>query len=337
MEQEEQFIGYLRYSGKSVENGLLDARKSAEALFGFDQVLRYFLLKEDPTLSEIDFEIPVRIRKGSWEALIPEIIDKIFSPECVLTTYGVATANQAAKDGLFETGLAKDVKKTFKASLVAAQWVIRTASHIGSLTKKKFENVKFEKRGQETLVKIPNKKNEYLEVPKKYFDLFIACPEKLFSKNAKIIQTERTLEFGVFENGQESKVSVSEKEKFIFCNQEDDEEIILPELKHGQFVELEGEITRATESTNSIGFRYQDHTIVCKPQLGNIAQFKNRIVSQEDDHFFPKVQIKGQIDRTAKNGEFKEKRPQIFFSEISPLEIEDKKQSLFDDLKKSHD
>ena len=41
---EEKYIGYLKYSGKSVEDGLMDARKSAEALLGFDEVLRYFIL-----------------------------------------------------------------------------------------------------------------------------------------------------------------------------------------------------------------------------------------------------------------------------------------------------
>ena len=331
MTQEEKYIGYLKYSGKSVENGLLDARKSAEALLGFDEILRYFLLKEDPSLKEIDFEIPVRIRKGSWEALIPETIQEwiLVGGGIVGTTYLTAAAKKAGIDGLFETGPAKDVKKIFKTSLVAIQWVIKIASHTGSIANKKFKNVKIEQKNGEYFVKIPNDKNKYLEVPYKCLNLFVKCPEKLFSKNAKIIQAERTLEFGVFENGQESKVSVSEKDKFIFYSQEDDDEVILPELKHGQFVELEGEITRTTESTNSIGFRYKDHTIVCKPQSKNIAQFKNKIVSQEDDHFFSKVKIKGQIDRTDKNEEFKEKRPRIFFTEINPLEIEDKKQSFF--------
>ncbi|MBU0599755.1 hypothetical protein KJ997_03100 [bacterium] len=121
MNQEEKYIGYLKYSGKSVEDGLLDTRKSAEALLGFDEVLRYFLLKEDPCLKEIDFEIPVRIKKGTWEAAIPEIINKIFSPTGIaataLTIYACATAKKAAKDGLFDTGAAKDIRTTFRMVL----------------------------------------------------------------------------------------------------------------------------------------------------------------------------------------------------------------------------
>jgi hypothetical protein len=325
----EKYIGYLKYSGKSVENGLLDVRKSAEALLGFDEILRYFLLKEDPSLSEIEFEIPVRIRKGSWEALIPEIIDKIFSIEGVATIYATATATKAAKDGLFETGIAKDVKKTFQGALITVQWIIRIATHIGGFIKNRFENEKIIQEDQEVYIEIFNQENKSLKVPKKYADLFINCPERIFAKNAKIIETERILEFGVFDQDKETKVVVSEKEKYIFYNQDENEDIVLPELKHGQFVELEGEITRATESTNSIGFRYQDHTLVCKPISGNIAQYKNNIISSEDDHFFPKVQIKGQVDRTDKNGEFKEKKPQIFFSEVLPLITEKPQISLF--------
>ena len=332
MNEEEKYIGYLKYSGKSVEDGLLDARKSAEALLGFDEILRFFLLKEDPALAEIDFEIPVRIKKGSWEALIPETIGGwiLAGGGIVATTsYLTSVAKKAGTDGFLETGPAKDIKKTFSNSIKGAQWAIRIASHLKNFSKKKLGNAKIQHKGQEITIIIPNEKNEYLEVPQKYWDLFLVCPEKLFSKNVKIIQSERNLEIGVFENGEDKKVSISEEEKSVFCSEDDDEEIILPELKHDQFVELEGEITRATESANSIGFRYQNHTIVCKPQSGSIAQFKNKIVSQQDNHLFPKVKIRGRIDRKDKNGEFKEKRPQIFFSEIIPIETDDNRQSLF--------
>ena len=98
MDQDEKFIGYLKYSGKSVADGFLDTRKSAEALLGFDEMLRYFLLKEDPSLKDVDFEIPVKIRKGSWEMVIPEIIDKLLSPTGVLATYAAITAKRAAEE-----------------------------------------------------------------------------------------------------------------------------------------------------------------------------------------------------------------------------------------------
>jgi hypothetical protein len=103
----------------------------------------------------------------------------------------------------------------------------------------------------------------------------------------------------------------------------------LPELIHGQFVELEGEITRATENTNTIGFRYKDHILVCKPKYGIIAKFKESIISNDNNHFFPKVLLKGQVDRTNKNGDFKEKKPQILFFEIIPLKSENQNANTF--------
>lgn len=324
MANEEKYIGYLRYYGESsVKDGLLDMRKSAEALVGFDEILRHFLVKEDPSLLGIEFEIPVRIRKGSWEAVIPEIIDKLLSPTGIgataLTTYATITAKKAAEVGLFNTGAAKDIKATFRAAIKSAQWIIKIASHVGTLAKKQFENAKVDQAAQE--VKIANDRGEYLAVPKKYLDLYSDCPKDLFSKNAGVVESERSLEIGVMEDGKEKKVSITEKEKVIFYKKaEDDEGILFPELKHGQSVELEGGITRGNEKRNTLGFEYQEHILSCKPAQGTIADFKSQIVSKAPNHIFPKVKILGMISRADENGVITEKRPTIVFSKIVPLE-----------------
>lgn len=325
----EEYIGYLKYSGSSIEHGLLDTRKSAEALLGFDEILRYFVAKEDPELKEVDFEIPVRIKKGSWEIWIPVVIASWFAKD-----YISAVAKKAGSDGFFETGPVKDIEKIFRGALKAAQWMIQIASHTGTFTKKQFENVKIEQGSRETYIKIPNSRDEYLDVPKKYFDLFAECPESLFSKNAEIVEEYRILELGVFENGREEKASITIENKSIFyikSEEEEDGDIVLPELKHGQTITLEGMITRATESVNTIGFQYKDHVIICKPQSGGIVQYKAKIVSKASDHVFSKAKITGTVDRTDKFGGFKEKRPTIVFTEIISLENGDKKKTLFDD------
>lgn len=333
MSQEEKYIGYLKYSGKSVEDGFMDMRKSSEALLGFDEVLRFFLIKEDSSLKNIDFEIPVRIRKGSWEMVIPEIIDKLLTPTGVITTalgtYATITAKKAAEDGLLNTGTAKDIKATFRVALKSAQWVIKIGSHVGSLAIKEFKSGLIDQKTQE--IEILNENKEALRVPKKYLDIYRECPTKLFSRSAGVIESERTLELGVFNGEGIEKVSISEKQKSIYYTEKEDSEndIILPELQHGQFVELEGEITRATESMNTIGFRYEDHTLICKPEKGNIADFKQRVISKMDDHLFPKVKLIGVVDRTSEKGDFKERKPGIIFSDIITLEKPENKQSLF--------
>jgi len=41
-----------------VEDGYMDAQKSAEALISIDEMFRYFLYKRDPDLSKLNFELP---------------------------------------------------------------------------------------------------------------------------------------------------------------------------------------------------------------------------------------------------------------------------------------
>lgn len=324
MNQEERYIGYLRYSGKYVEDGFLDTRKSAEALLGFDEILRYFISEENPDFKNVDYEIPVRIKKGTWGIWIPIGIGTLLAAQ-----YFNSVAKKAGSDGFFETGPAKDIVKMFQGSIKAAQWMIKVGSHIGTLAKNKFEGVKIKQINQSVIIEIPNEQGELLNVPKKYFDKFTKCPKKLFSKNAYIIEQERILEFGVFENGTEEKVSITEKQKSIFYTKGDEKDILFPELVHGQSVELEGEITRGNEKTNTLGFEYNGHILTCKPSNGHIVNFKNKIISQLDDRFFPLIKIIGIIDRTDENHLFEEKRPQIIFSDIIPLEKAKKKPSLF--------
>ncbi len=64
---DEEYIGYLKYEGKLVEEGLLDARKAAQALLGFDEAIRFFVGQQSPLLRDLDFELPVRLRKVERE------------------------------------------------------------------------------------------------------------------------------------------------------------------------------------------------------------------------------------------------------------------------------
>jgi hypothetical protein len=77
MEQEEKYLGFLKYEGEMVSEGYMDARKSAQALLGFDEAIRFFAGQQARELRKIDFEFPVRIKKGSWEIVIPDIIELI--------------------------------------------------------------------------------------------------------------------------------------------------------------------------------------------------------------------------------------------------------------------
>ena len=333
MSKNEKFIGYLKYSGEPIKEGIFSARQSAEALFGFDKLLRFFLLEENSNLSKFDFEIPVRVSQGSWMIGIPEIIDQMFPLKEIgnifLAYYGFKTINKSAEDGFFETGLVKDLSKIFKASMQSIQKVIKIASHVKSFSPKDINFINPKHTNLGVNITILNDQNQSLTVSKKHYDLFIKCPKKLFSRIVEIVNSQINLSFGVFENGKYEEVFITDKEKDIFYDSsKETEESILPELKHNQEVELEGKIMQAIENKNSIGFQYKGYILTCKPKQKQISKYKSKIVSKGVNRFFlERVKIKGKVDRKDQS-----KKPQIFFSKIIPLkevELSKEKQKSF--------
>ncbi|OGS20286.1 MAG: hypothetical protein A2252_12060 [Elusimicrobia bacterium RIFOXYA2_FULL_39_19] len=310
MNNENQYIGYLKYSGKLVEEGFLDAKKAADALVGFDEAIRYFVIKECPKLGNIPFEIPVKIQKGSWEALVPKSIEQwIFAGIGFATVrYASAAIKKIAENDFKDINL----KKVFENSIEAIQWVIKIGTHVKDMKHKRFEKVKF--RNDNTEIGISNEKDEMLYVPKEFFDLYTQCPPKLLSKVTKVIEKERKLHIGLIEgNNTVGEVEITVDEKYVFTSDEDDlSEIIFPELKHDQYVELDGDITRGNEVTNTVGFKYQEHILSCRPENGSIVQYKYTL--------FRKCRICGIVDRMDKIGQITEKKPKIIFSKIIPVD-----------------
>ena len=312
----EQYLGYVRYYGKSVDTGLLDARRSAQALLGFDEAVRFFVGCQSPTLQKANIDLPVRIRQGSWEALIP---DTIFWVKTFIgvsaTAYGIKAAQKMAENDFDHIG----IKTVLSKSLEAIQWVIRIGKHIGTITKKKFDTVKF--RNDNNEIGISNQSNEILWVPRYYLELYTRCPKSLLQKLADIVEEERILTIGHFKDQVEVKETISPKYKNIFAPTEE-EELLFPELEHGMDVILDGEVTRGNETTNSIGFRYNDHILTAYPKTGSVVRYKSTL--------FLKAKIFGTINRVDEWGKIAAKRPKIIFDDIISEEIETPKQpSLF--------
>lgn len=318
MSENKNYLGYIKYEGRLVEEGFLDTRKSAEALLGFDEILRYFVLKDRPDLRDLDFEIPVRIGKGSWGVLIPETIGQWIAAGCgiIATTYLATAAKKMAEKDFSDVGF-KDV---FRAALRSTQWAIRIAIHYGTITKKKFENVKFRQNNQE--IGVPNDRNEYLYVPKRELKLFSELPVNIFSKNTALIEKERAFKVGVYENGKPEEVTITHREKGIFYKEDEEEEILFPELKHGQLVELEGDISRGNKNSNTLGLEYQGHVLNCIPKEGSVVRFK--------DSLFSNVRVIGVIDRNNEFGKPTAKKPKIIISETVGTESKNKNLPLFD-------
>ncbi len=310
---DEKYLGYIKYDGELVENGLMDGRKQAQALIGLDEALRYFISKQVPELRKLDFEIPVRVKKGSWEALIPDTAAAWAQAGLgvVATAYFTKAAQKMAEKDFADFG----ITDIFKKSIEAIKWFAKIGKHIGDLSIRQFENTKFSNDNE--LIGLRNEKGEYLYVPRYIFDMYIGSNPKLLEKIAQNIDSERGLTIGSFEGGEKDEVIIGHDHKAIFCKEEneDEDDVLFPELVHGDIVVLEGESTRENKTSNSMGFKYQDHILTTYPENGSIIPYKAIL--------FLKCRLYGTVSRLDEKGRIAAKRPKLFFSHIEPLETEE--------------
>lgn len=306
MNSDQDFIGYIKYEGKRLETGAFDARKAATALLGLDEALRHFILFEAPDLRGIDFEIPVKIQKGSWLATIPTDISTLFKLGIGIaaTAYLTNGAKKMAEkdfDGVGFTDL-------FKKGIEAIKWVAKIGKHLGGIVQRQFEAVKFSEDNE--LIGIPNQNGEYLYVPRKIFDFYVNCSPKILAKLVSNIDPSLVLSIGVVKNNELSIEEIDFSDKNYFVEDEDEEEsdVLLPELVHGQQVELDGEVTKENKTSNSMGFKFKGHIITAYPQTGNIIPFKPML--------FETCRLIGYVERIDENGRIGAKRPKLIFSEL---------------------
>lgn len=317
--EDEKYIGYIKYEGKLVEEGLMDARKQAQVLLGFDSALRYFIGKRAPDFRNLDFEIPVRVRKGSWEALIPETVGGWIQAGLgvVATAYFTKAAQKMAENDFADFG----ITDLFKHAITAIQWFARIGKHMGDVAIRSFDNVQFLEGN--ALVGIPNANGEYLYVPKHMLDLYKSCNPKILEKLAENIEEGRELKIGTIVNGEPEEVAIRVEEKGIFCEEESEleEDVLFPELVHGDDVVLEGEVTRENKMSNSMGFKYEEHILTAYPESGSIVRYKPLL--------FLKCRLYGTVSRLDEKGRIASRRPKLYFSHLEPLESDEAENDLF--------
>src|SRR3989339_1264058 len=312
-------LGYLEYHGKLVEEGLLDARKSARALVGFDIAIRHFIGIQYQPLKGVEYEIPVEIRKGSWFVLIPESIGELLMLLFAVggSTYALTAAKEMAKNDFKDIGL----KSLFKSAIKAIQWTIRIGKHLGALGQRKFHHLRW-KDGND-FIGIPNDKLEYLYVPRVYFEIYIKTPPHILHEMASVIEPERLLRVGVQSDNKYEVEEISAMEKSIFYGVENDSELLFPELTHGLNVNLDGVVTRGNGNSNSIGFRYQDSILTGVTREGSIVRFKKEM--------FSKCRIECTISRVDDYGEISLRKPKLIFDNLIQIEEDSDSITLFDE------
>jgi len=297
-------VGFLRYEGKIVEDGILDARSAAKALLGFDSSMRYFINQERPDIAAIDFPIPVKVQQGSWEALIPQTVEG-----WILTAAGIAgtqyltkAAGKLAENDFKDIGL----KNLFRKALKGLQWLVRVGKHLGHLDIRSVTGLRWDQPDQ---CGIPNAAGNVLYLPQDVMKQLVNCPPKLLGNLASVVEVERALILGVEENGKLETVQVTRQERYIFFEETDASEVLFPELAHGMIVNLGGLVTRGNEMSNTIGFQYNGHILTCTPRIGNIVRFKK--------HLFLACEIHGEITRADNGGNPTETRPKIIFEDLT--------------------
>ncbi|MCF6175416.1 MAG: hypothetical protein L3J71_06590 [Victivallaceae bacterium] len=309
-------IGYLKFQGKRVEEGVLDGKTAGITLIGLDSSLRYFISSMNLELVAEEYEIPVRIEKGSWEINVLGLIagGAIF----VAASYA---GGFVKKIGANDAGdlTSKDI---LRKSLIGVMWCIKISLHVGTVAKKTLDDltgVKWKNGNSE--IGIPNAEGRYLFVPVEYFNLFGHFPFDSFGQIAGFIENERELVLGVHDNsGNVEEVTVNNSQKGIF-HKEEESEILFPELEHEQYIELKGHVTRGNESANSIGFRYNEHILTCYPTKGNIKEHKSKM--------FLNCEIIGKISREDRFGNYIEKYLKIYFDQLIPEESDNTHPDLF--------
>lgn len=139
------------------------------------------------------------------------------------------------------------------------------------------------------------------------------------------MQEGRTLTIGsVMRNGEIDEEIVDLRDKGIFCEEEEDleEDVLFPELVHGDYVILEGEVTRENKISNSMGFKYNDHILTAYPETGSIVRYKPLL--------FLKCRLFGTVDRIDEKGRIGARRPKLIFSNLEPLEQDNGNSDLFE-------
>ena len=291
-------VGYLKYEGNAVQEGIMGAEDIISSLSGFHNAIKFYLKKEDPRYENLHFDLPVKVQQGCLEFVVPLL-------KWGTIVYAAAAIGQIAQND-FKDVTSKDI---FSYSLKCIKNVIKIAKHLGS-----FNNKNFKMRSSlgNAFITIYNDAGKELLVHKEMLDMYLQTPPSLLEKMASPIATERELELGyVDEDNNLQKETISLTEKYIFASTEDEEEI-LPELIHAESVELVGEVTRGNSSTNKLGIKYKEKILTCIPEKGDIKQYK--------DFIFRKCKIYGVVNREDEFGNITEKKPKIIFYKLIPID-----------------
>lgn len=308
-------VGYIKYTGRDVERGIIDAGSAGSALLGLDEALRYFNLQQSSDFATLQYEIPVQTRPGSWEAIILGGLAAVGAGFAL--GYAKKAGEKMAERDFTDIGMKDVLRKSVDAMRTLAKVVKHTRRPRG------WEQARFSMDSAEPEVVLLNDQGAELRIPAEYFKWFQQMPPRLLIRMTTIVRRERVLSIGLSADGPDQDVQVVESDKSLFEGVQDeevDEDFLFPELIHGNQTSLEGRLIRGNETTNSVGLEYQGHIINCVPASGSIRQYKAAL--------FLRCKVHGRVNRLTKSRFVADRRPTLVLDRVVPLE-KDKQKSLF--------
>jgi hypothetical protein len=310
-----QEVGYIKYSGRDVERGVIDAGSAGSALIGLDETLRYFNAKQSPDFANLQYDLPVQTRAGSWEVVVlgaAGIVGSAFA-----LGYAKKAGEKLAENDFKNVGLKDILTKSVSATKTLAKIVKHTRRSRG------WESARFSMENVDAQVVLLNDHGQELLVPAEYFGWYQQMPPSLLVRMTSVVRKERVLSIGLAQDTPEDEVQVFEADKPLFEPPSDDEieeDFLFPDLIHGNQATLEGRLIRGNEASNSVGLEFQGHVINCVPANGSVRQYKPAL--------FLRCRVTGRVNRLTKSRFVADRRPTLIVDRVIPLE-KDTQKNLF--------
>lgn len=307
--ESENYVGYLKFYGKNIENGIIQADIAGQALIGFDECIRFFNKKQNPEIILYDYKIPVITEKGSW---VVWVLGSMAGMTGVFGTAYLKKAGEKMAEKDFQDIGFSDI---FRKSLLALKNLVDLIKHKKGNINWENEDFHIEQKNDSFFVSIKNESGESILIPIEQLEWFKNIPKKSLEKIVQGVMVGQSLSIGVRnENENFDSTSITNEEKSLFLSSEEDEqeEVIFPELVHGETTQLEGKLVRGNEKTNSLGFEYKGVILNCHPTKGSIRQYKSSL--------FLKCKIDCYINRHEKSDLILDKKPTLHIERVEPLE-----------------
>lgn len=301
-------VGFIKYSGDGLSDGVIDAGSAGSALVGLDEAVRFFNGQQSPDFHSMQYDIPVQTRKGSWEAVV---LASVAVGGAFALGYAKKAGEKLAENDFKDIGLKHALTKSMAALQTLAKLIKHTRRPRG------WELAKIDPTMSANTVIVTNDSGDELKVPVEFYRWYQQMPPRLLVKMTSVIRRDRVLTIGTTQDQATEEITITEIEKPLFDNLEIDEleeEILFPELIHGQTTTLEGRMIRGNEASNSVGLEYMGHVVNCIPAQGSVRQYKSAL--------FLRCRIQGQITRHAKNRFVADRRPTLIIDRVIPLETD---------------